>query len=465
MFRRRHSSDAAIGWISTVDSLLLGFGLMLVLALHSAMTRRDQQAAADRTAKQLEAERLVVADLDKEKLEWRSRLDEEKALQAQSLASITTLHADMQSLRGERDELERHTARLQEQLDAGVQGVEGINQKLEEALRERDLVKKQQAMEAERLLVLRDEIEDTKNKLADATQEATSNHEANEALKATFNEMQAQLLVLKDRQHDASVHSEKLQQEANRLKAEGATRQNLLQGKLDDAAKELERVQRSLRESEIARREAEDKVRKEASARGQAAATDVLGFKGRFENVVFLIDISGSMVSVAEGDQLGGERKTSKSRRWDQTKREIVSWATHLPMKSLRVVFFWDKVRESPGNGKSYSMNDDDRERSVRELGGLLRDVSPQGQTNTLAAFGKAYGYPGVDTIVLFTDGAPHLTGSDTPFLIGEVHRLVEKHRDIPVNVVGIGEYYLDQMFAEFLLRIADTTGGEFIGR
>jgi Mg-chelatase subunit ChlD len=206
-------------------------------------------------------------------------------------------------------------------------------------------------------------------------------------------------------------------------------------------------------------------MKKEASARGQAAATDVLGFKGRFRNVVFLIDISGSMVSAAEADQVAGTNGTSKFRRWDQTKREIVSWATHLPMESLRVVFFWDKVSESPGDGKSYSMLEGNRERSVRRLEGLLRDVSPKGLTNTPAAFGKAYSYQDVDTIVLFTDGAPNLPGSDAASLIGEVNRLVENHRDVPVNVVGIGEYYLDKMFAEFLLRIADTTGGEFIGR
>jgi hypothetical protein len=464
MLHRRNASDAAVGWISTVDSLLLGFGLMLILALHSAMTRGDQKAAAERIAKQLEAERLVSAGLENEKIQWQSRLHEEKALQANSLDSIATLHADMQSLREERDELEKHTARLQEQLDAGVQGIEGINKTLKEALRERDLFKQQQAAEEERVLVLRDEIEEMKKKLADATKAATGNHEENEALKATMNEMQAQLLVLKDRQDDASVHSENLQQEANRLRAEGAKRQNLLQGKLNDAAKELGRVQRSLRESESARIAAEEQVQKEASARGQAAATDVLGFKGRFENVVFIIDISHSMTHVKDPERSGYKNAKFRPERWDRVKKEIITWASNLRMKSLRVVLFHSDVMEYPGNGGFYGMEGEDRAASVAALTALLEKEKPNLATNTLGAFEAAYTYPNVDTMILFTDGRPLVGGRKVDDVIADVQKLVRKHANIPVNVVGIGEYF-EKSFADFLRDIAEATGGEFIGR
>ena len=488
MFHRRNSSDNAIGWISTVDSLLLGFGLMLVLALHSAMTRGDQQAVVDQTTKQLEAERLVIADLDKKKLEWQSRLDEEKALQAKSLDSIATLHADMQSLRGERNELEEHAARLQEQLDAGVQGVEGINKKLEEALRERDLFKEQQAIEADQLLLLRDEIEGTRKKIADATEEATSTHEEKESLQAEIDELQARLLDLKDRQDDALVHSKELQKEADRLKEEGAKSQSLLalaqrdlqkkiaesqataqegkllQGKLDRAANELDRVKRSLKDAEGARIAAEAKVQKEARARGQAAATDVLGFKGRFENVVFIIDISHSMTHVKDPELKGYKNAKYRPERWNRVKKEIITWATNLRMRSLRVVLFHSDVMEYPGEGGFYGMEGGDRATSVATLTKLLEEVRPNLATNTLGAFEAAYKYPNIDTMILFTDGRPLVEGRNVDDVIADVQKLVRKRVNIPVNVVGIGEYF-EKSFADFLRDIADATGGEFIGR
>lgn len=488
MFHRRNSSDNAIGWISTVDSLLLGFGLMLVLALHSAMTRGDQQAVVDQTSKQLEAERLVIADLDRKKLEWQSRLDEEKALQAKSLDSIATLHADMQSLRGERNELEKHTVRLQEQLDAGVQGVEGINKKLEEALRERDLFKEQQAIAEEPILVLREALEETKKNLADATKAATANHEEKESLQAKLDGMQARLLVLKSHQDDAVVQSQELQQQADRLKAEAAKRQNLLalaqrdlqkqiaesqataqdgkllQGKLDQAAKELDRVKRSLRDAEGARIAAEAKVQKEARARGQAAATDVLGFKGRFENVVFIIDISHSMTHVKDPELKGYKNSKYRPERWNRVKKEIITWATNLRMRSLRVVLFHSDVMEYPGEGGFYGMEGGDRAASVATLTKLLEEVRPNLATNTLGAFEAAYKYPNIDTMILFTDGRPLVEGRNVEDVIVDVQKLVRKHVNIPVNVVGIGEYF-EKSFADFLRDIADATGGEFIGR
>jgi hypothetical protein len=54
--------------------------------------------------------------------------------------------------------------------------------------------------------------------------------------------------------------------------------------------------------------------------------------------------------------------------------------------------------------------------------------------------------------------------GRSSEELIATVRELVRKHRHIPVNVVGIGEYF-EKSFADFLRDIANTTGGEFIGR
>jgi hypothetical protein len=201
-----------------------------------------------------------------------------------------------------------------------------------------------------------------------------------------------------------------------------------------------------------------------ARTKGQAAATEVLGFKGKFSHVVFVIDISHSMTHISDPKRPGFKNDKYDPKRWDKTKREIVSWANHLPMETLRLVFFHSKVFEHPGGGKFYSMKDMDRGEAVSALKDLLDRLKPTSQTNTLAALQAAYSYPGIDTIVLFTDGSPLVEGTSSSDLVARVHRLVEQHQGIPVNVVGIGEYF-ERSFADFLRGIAGTTGGEFIGR
>jgi septal ring factor EnvC (AmiA/AmiB activator) len=502
MVHRRNSSDAAIGWISTVDSLLLGFGLMLVLALHSAMTRGDQQAVVDQTAKQLEAETGARERSEKENQEWQRKIDG----------------------------LEMQSSRLREQLAAGIQGAEGINQKLGEALQERDALKKQKAADEDKVATALAELEDARNQRDEAKKLVTSDGKERDSLRAQVDEMAERLesqlgvknqevaslrnelektaqslstlkakqseadrllkqalgdvtkyrtqageanrrLIAKEQENAALARSQKALDMSNgdlnkkQAEAESAIqRGKQLQGQLDAKSKDLDRVERKLREAEIAVKNAESQRLKEANARGQTAATDVLGFKGRFSDVVFIVDTSRSMTWVK--DPLRQDYVNAKYRpvRWNNTKNEIVSWATHLPMKTLRLVLFHTEVWDYPDDGGVYQMDGGVREESVSLIKTLLDQVDPDGNTNTLDAFMKAYSYPNVDTIVLFTDGHPEVPGQDSGVLRNKVLALVKKNRHIPVNVVGIGEYF-DRSFADFLRGIAAETGGEFIGR
>jgi hypothetical protein len=502
MFHRRNASDAAIGWISTVDSLLLGFGLMLVLALHSAMTRSNVQVVADQAAKQLEVEAEARKRLAKENQEWKQKIEG----------------------------LEMQSSRLREQLAAGVQGVDGINNKLEEAIQERDKLKKQKAADEDKVATALAELEDARKQRDEAKILVTSDGKERDSLRAQIDEMAERLKsqiaekdqevadlrnsleknaqdlsTLKAKQSEADrllkqalgdvtkyrtqagevgrkliakqAEYEAISKRQKALEASQATlgnklaeaetniqRGRQLQSQLDAKSRELDLLQKRLKETLDARALAETRFRNEASDKGQAAANDVLGFKGQFKNVVFIIDISESMLQVIGPANRDARGNADPRQRWNKTKREIVSWARHLPMDSLRLVVFHSNVFEYPGGGKFFSMKGDDRAEAVRVLEKGLNNVVPNYQTNTLAAFRKAYSYPGVDTMILFTDGKPFLEGSDQPALIAEVQRLVRQHRDVPVNVVGIGEYF-EKSFADFLRDIADTTGGEFIGR
>ena len=271
------------------------------------------------------------------------------------------------------------------------------------------------------------------------------------------------MLIFNDRQKQANGNTAALSQEVDRLNSELADKSRNLQAfenELKTRDRDLLDAQENAAKAEASLKSAEGRLTREANA----AATDVLGFKGRFENVVFIIDISHSMTHVKDPDRKGYKNAKFRPARWNRVKKEIVTWARNLQMKSLRVVLFHSDVMEHPGNGGFYGMEGEDRAASVAAIATLLEEVEPNLATNTLGAFEAAYEYPNIDTMILFTDGRPLVGGRDVDDVIADVQSLVRIHADIPVNVVGIGEYF-EKSFADFLRDIADTTGGEFIGR
>ena len=464
MLYRRNTSDAAIGWISMVDSLLLGFGLMVVLALHSAMTRRDVQTIADSTAKELKTEKQSLADA---RMRERSAQQKIEEIQAEAVAQAGSLTADLRNMIEKRDALAVQSQGLQEQLDAQAKGVGGISEKLRSVIVERDSLKANSSQVEKRLVVAIRDFEDAKLQLADATKKASEIRNERNALDVTVKTLQSDLQAMRNRQEQSEKDDEALAKEVEKLRKQLAGKS----GEIDDLTLRLDAKRRDIGKLEAdaakasnERRIAEGRIKTEANAKGQFAATDVLGFKGRFENVVFIVDISRSMTWVKAPSRQDYVDAKYQPERWNKTKKEIVSWSTHLPMKSLRLVLFHSEIWDYPDDGGFYDMNSEARGDSVALIEDLLSRVKPEGQTNTLGAFSKAYSYPQIDTIVLFTDGHPEVPGQDSGVLRSKVLSLVKDNRHIPVNVVGIGEYF-DRSFADFLRGIAGETGGEFIGR
>ncbi len=93
-----------------------------------------------------------------------------------------------------------------------------------------------------------------------------------------------------------------------------------------------------------------------------------------------------------------------------------------------------------------------------------LEAIQPGGWTDTLAAFQKAYDYD-VDTILLLSDGAPSklASGAYQDALAQQIYQLCRQHAEVPVNTIGLGNYF-DQEMSAFLRTVANITGGEFRG-
>jgi hypothetical protein len=95
-----------------------------------------------------------------------------------------------------------------------------------------------------------------------------------------------------------------------------------------------------------------------------------------------------------------------------------------------------------------------------------IKDTKPDGGTNTLLALQMAYQCPQLDTIILFTDGEPNNGESNQfdPEIAERIYALCRQHKDIPVNTVGLGNYFKPQL-SGFLMKVAQETDGSFLGR
>ena len=74
-----------------------------------------------------------------------------------------------------------------------------------------------------------------------------------------------------------------------------------------------------------------------------------------------------------------------------------------------------------------------------------------------------------VDAIVLFTDGAPDATGERAGVdsqkeILALAKSWKSSHPSARIHTVGIGDYFNPKM-RDFLLGLANETGGAFIGR
>jgi uncharacterized protein with von Willebrand factor type A (vWA) domain len=182
---------------------------------------------------------------------------------------------------------------------------------------------------------------------------------------------------------------------------------------------------------------------------------ELVGLTGRLERVAVLFDASGSMRQAATSG--GGDR-------WAEAQQIAATWLKHLNVQQCVLIVFSSTVKTFPEDGSLSDLRGEAGPTKRALLMKHLKEVSPDGWTNTYDALRKAYEYD-IDSIVLFSDGVPS-TSSSGAFdraLAQRIYDLCRAHPDIPVHTVGLGNYF-DQNASSFLQTVAKTTNGTFRG-
>lgn len=181
---------------------------------------------------------------------------------------------------------------------------------------------------------------------------------------------------------------------------------------------------------------------------------ELIGLKGNLRRVAIIFDTSGSM---------------AESGRWEQARGVVATWLEHLAISECVLVLFSNDAQRFPEDGSFLDMRGQRGTANRRLLLNRIEAAKPDGGTNTLLALQVAYRCPNLDTIILFTDGEPNdpkgiVANQFDPEIAQKIYALLQQHKDIPVNTVGLGNYFKPQL-SGFLMRVAKDTGGSFLGR
>jgi hypothetical protein len=177
---------------------------------------------------------------------------------------------------------------------------------------------------------------------------------------------------------------------------------------------------------------------------------DLIGLRGILSKTVILVDASGSMA----GD------------RWKDAVEVMAIWFEQLPVREVNLIVFNAQPNSFPGASQFLRLDGPEGESHRKRLIDHLKAITPTGGTFTRAALQQAYASPGIDSIILFTDGAPN-TGKEADPVQSEadaIYALINDHKDIPINAIGVGEYF-DPRLSAFLLKVGELSHGTFIGR
>jgi peptidoglycan hydrolase CwlO-like protein len=463
------SSEASLaGWIASNDVTLFTVVLVMVIAVFLQArvvkgVKRQDTLSAEKAAVNaaLDATEVDLADaralLEKTNGTLRLTQEERDALQAQlveKLASLAELNARLEALLAEKGALETERASLVSARDTLLrEKQELVAEGGELTASNRSLSQRLSALAAdlERKVAALEEIETQRDRLKQQSEELGT---IIAGLKLRLKEMHVELVAARD---DAEAVRVASAEEDQKLRAQVAT----ADATAEDYLKQLRSATTLLHSLEGQKQQLETEL-SDAERAHQATLLaeaennkQLVGLRGPMRRVAVLFDASGSMLQLGAG---GADR-------WAEAQNIASTWLAHLNVEQCLLIVYSTDVRTFPEDGTLADVRGTEGAARRTALLELVRSIKPAGNTNTLAALQKAYEYD-VDTILLLSDGAPSraTTGKYDAALARQIYELCQSHANIPVNTIGLGNYFDNEM-STFLRTVASITGGGFRGQ
>lgn len=465
----RSGQAALAGWISSNDVTLFTTVLVMAIAmfLHARMTKGAKENVQITQEKGTLAERLEATAgeldssrdlLDKTRKSLNLTQEERDQLRQQlvdKLAAVAALNTKLDALLKDKGLLESQQRSLIAAKDALSKEKTNLLAQKATLAGDRDSLKNAN-------LNLREKLDLIASQLADKVAALEQLEKERERLKKQADELDAIVAGLKQR-------LEKLNIDLADTRTQSQMRVRDLESQLAQSDKTAEEYLTKLRRAtelfeglKVEKHELEQRFTR-AALEHQAALLEegrnnreLVGLTGRLERVAVLFDASGSMRQ-ASASGVGD--------RWAEAQQIAARWLQHLNVQQCVLIVFSSDVRTFPEDGSLADLRGEGGKAKRDLLLQHVKAVSPGGLTNTYDALRKAYQYD-VDSILLFSDGAPSLSTSGVfePAAAQQIYDLCRTHPNIPIHTIGLGNYF-DQNASTFLMSVAKITNGTFRGQ
>lgn len=455
------SSEAGVaGWIASNDVTLFTMVLVMVIAifLHSKLNKGvlEQERLADQNTAVTATLAATADELDDardllEKTNERLSLTqaERDALQLQlveKLTALTDLNAKLDVLVADKGNLARQRQTLLTEKEA--------------------LTQEKLALEGDRdsatatNVSLRTRLDTLASQLAERIAALEAVEAQRDRLTKQADELSSVVTALKNRLEEMHVDLKTAKEEAEKnsqeLQAKVAAGDRQAEDYLADLRRATEMLESlKLEKQQLQNELSETERKRQADLLAEAENNrELVGLKGSLRKVAIILDASGSMRQTGTG---GADR-------WAEAQQIAAIWLKHLNVQECVLIVYSTEVRTFPADGSLTDLRGEAGAAKRDLLLQQLQSVAPGGWTDTLLALQKAYEYD-VDTILLLSDGAPSkvASGAYQDPLAQQVYQLCREHAEIPINTIGLGNYF-DQEMSTFLRTVASITGGEFRG-